>query len=44
MLNNSRNLKFRRLFKPSNIPFYFLATLLINAAGKLQHDDQHSHY
>jgi hypothetical protein len=42
MLNNSRNLRFRRLFKPFNIPFHFLATLLINAAGKLQHDDQHS--
>ena len=39
MLNNSRSLRFRRLFKPFSIPFYFLATLLINGAGKLQHDD-----
>ena len=36
MLNNSRDLWFRRLFKPFDISF-LLATLLINAAGKLQH-------
>jgi hypothetical protein len=39
MFNDSRNLSLRRLFNPFNISFYLLATLLINAAGKLQHDD-----